>query len=629
MGIRVCRFIFSLGLLAILSPLSHTQDSASRLSRIQHNINNSKAAIDQLPDAAKTAMADERNSLERLGSLANRMAGIVTKDQGKRFGSGWQPSLGWEQGGADENGLAQVNNPARDLRFSPFLGFTQNNAVTARCGENVVVAFEDSASTMETLFTGQGGVSFVTSASGTGGISSIGYATSHNGGESFKDRGAVNPGPNVDTMLFREPAVACSDPNHFYLATYAFVSSGQGHLEPLRAILLSQSSDGGDTWSDPVTVAVTGLDVSVDRVADPWIAVDPSNHKRVYISYTHDVITAFPDAAECFGKSKVEVMSSTDGGKTFDPTPRIVDSRCWLNGDLSVPLDFFDMGTRMAISSNGRVTVAWLGQAPFDGAGFVQQAILVNSFVPGGPTPSSVTVDSVFQGGSIVEEPFIATIPPFPAGLGNFPDINGFGQAIVPTLQGGIYNVRGFDLAVDHSGGPKDGSVYLLWDDARNGAGLAPEFEDIFGTYNFTDILYAVSTDGGQTFTPTRQLNSDTQPQPLVGRGHDHFRPTAAVDRNGTVAACWYDRRNDPQNYQFERFCAESTNGGTSWTEFRIPGSLSTPVVLQDVLLPGTNSMGENDSLTTDFSGHSPGFIGGIQWMSFGMNPDVKEVKFR
>jgi hypothetical protein len=619
--------IVTVGFIVFLASLASAQTSADRIKTIQTNLNNAKAAIDQLPDNVRLTMARERGSLDRLGNMANRMAGIVNKDQGKRFGSGWQPSQGWEQGEADENGLAQVNNPARDARFSPFLGFTQNNAVTARCGDNVVVAFEDSASAMETLFTGQGGVSFITTATGTGGISQIGYATSHNGGITFKDRGAVNPGPNVDTMLFREPAVACSDPNHFYLVTYAFVSSGLGHLLPLRAILLSQSNDGGDTWSDPVTITVTGApDFSVERLADPWIAVDPSNHKRVYISYTHVEITPFPDAVECFGKTKVEVMSSTDGGNTFDPTPRVVDSRCFLNGDLSVPLDFFDMGTRMAVSSNGRVTVAWLGQAPFDGAGFVQQAILVNSFMPGGPTLSSVTVDSVVQGGSIVEEPFIATIPSLPWGIGNINDIVGFPQDIVPTLQGGIYNVRGFDLAVDHSGGPSDGNIYLLWDDARNGQGLAPEFEDLSGSYNFTDIMFAASTDGGQTFTATRQLNSDTQS--LISRGHDHFRPTAAVDHKGKVAACWYDRRNDPENYQFERFCAESTNGGTSWTEFRIPGSLSTPVVLQDLLLPGTNSMGENDSLTTDFTGHNPGFIGGFQWMSSGMNPDVKAVHF-
>src|SRR5215470_9283985 len=267
MPIRIWRLTLCLGLITFLCLASQAQDAASRISRIQNNINNTKAAIDQLPDNVKLTMAPERTGLERLGSALNRMAGVVNKDQGKSFGSGWQPSLGWEQGGADENGLAQVNNPARDARFSPFLGFTQNNAVTARCGENVVVAFEDSASAIETLFTGQGGVSFVTTASGTGGISQIGYATSHNGGITFKDRGAVNPGPNVDTMLFREPALACSDPNHFYLVTYAFVSSGQGHLLPLRAILLSQSSDGGDTWSDPVTIAVTGgPDFSVERL---------------------------------------------------------------------------------------------------------------------------------------------------------------------------------------------------------------------------------------------------------------------------------------------------------------------------------------------------------------------------
>lgn len=620
MPIRIWRLTLCLGLIASLGLFCRAQDAASRISRIQNNINNTKAAIDQLPDNAKLTMALERGGLERLGNIVNRMSGIVAKDQGKRFSSGWQPSQGWEQGEADENGLVQVNNPARDARFSPFLGFTQNNAVTARCGENVVVAFEDSASTIETLFTGQGGVSFITTASGTGGISAIGYATSHNGGLSFKDRGAVNPGPDVDTMLFRQPSLACSDPDHFYLATSAFISSGQGHLAPVRAILLSQSSDGGETWSDPATIVAPDLSQAGffgERFADPWIAVDPSNHQRVYVSYTHSRTHDLPfDDTGCTGESKVEVVSSADGGSTFDPSPRVLDSRCWIFGD------FFALGTRIAISSSGKVTVAWV-DASYDFVGYLEQAIVVNSFVPEGPTPAAVIVDSVFQGGSTVADPFF---PLLPQGLGNFNDLNGFRMLLVPTLQGGIYNVRGFDLAVDHSGGPTDGAVYLLWDDARNGAGLAPEFEDIAGVYNFTDILYAVSTDGGQTFTPTRQLNSDKQS--LIARGHDHFRPTVAVDRSGKVAACWYDRRNDPQNYQFERFCAESTNGGTSWAEFRIPGSLSTPVVLQDLLFQGTNSMGENDSLTTDFSGHAPGFIGGIQWMSSGMNPDVKEVHF-
>jgi hypothetical protein len=156
--------------------------------------------------------------LAHLADAVNRMAPGLAK--GPK--SGWQPSVGWDEREADENGLVQVNNPARDLRFSPFAGFTQNNSVTASCGESVVVAFQDSGSTLETLFTGQGGVSFTGPvATGTGGISLTGYATSHNGGESFKDRGAVPPGPDVNTTLIGKPSIACVDPDNFYMAETA------------------------------------------------------------------------------------------------------------------------------------------------------------------------------------------------------------------------------------------------------------------------------------------------------------------------------------------------------------------------------------------------------------------------
>src|SRR4029077_765134 len=132
-------------------------------------------AYDQMTKRVKN-VAHSARRMAHLADVANRMAPSLAKGPKP----GWQPDTGWDEGEADENGLVQVNNPARDLRFSPFAGFTQNNSVTARWGENVVVPFEDSASAIETLFTGQGGVSFVTTASGTGGISSIGYATSHN-----------------------------------------------------------------------------------------------------------------------------------------------------------------------------------------------------------------------------------------------------------------------------------------------------------------------------------------------------------------------------------------------------------------------------------------------------------------
>src|SRR5260370_33806573 len=76
MCIRFRSLLLSLGILAFLAPLSSAQDATSRISRIQNNINNTKAAIDQLPDNVKLTMARERSGLERLGKSGNRMAGI-------------------------------------------------------------------------------------------------------------------------------------------------------------------------------------------------------------------------------------------------------------------------------------------------------------------------------------------------------------------------------------------------------------------------------------------------------------------------------------------------------------------------------------------------------------------------
>jgi hypothetical protein len=86
MRIRFRLLILVLGLTVFLAPISKAQDAASRINKIQNNINNTKAAIDQLPDNVKLTMARERSGLERIGNAVNRMAGIVAKDKGKRFG---------------------------------------------------------------------------------------------------------------------------------------------------------------------------------------------------------------------------------------------------------------------------------------------------------------------------------------------------------------------------------------------------------------------------------------------------------------------------------------------------------------------------------------------------------------
>jgi hypothetical protein len=146
MRIRFRTLVFSFGLIVVLAALSSAQDNASRINTIQTKLNNAKQAYEQMSELAKKSSHSARR-LAQLADTVNRIAPGLAKGPSP----GWQPSAGWDEGEADENGLVQVNNPARDLRFSPFAGYTQNTSKTARCGDNVVVAFNDSGSLLETI----------------------------------------------------------------------------------------------------------------------------------------------------------------------------------------------------------------------------------------------------------------------------------------------------------------------------------------------------------------------------------------------------------------------------------------------------------------------------------------------
>jgi hypothetical protein len=363
-----------------------------------------------------------------------------------------------------------------------------------------------------------------------------------------------------------------------------------------------------------VSPAIDPFGDITDTLAFPQVAVDPSNRKRVYLAYMR--ISSTDNPPECGGfLSTIEVVGSIDAGQTFGP-PVIMDTSCWQNNN-----DTFDVGTRLAVSSKGKVYVAWENDFVIPGIfPFLAQTIQVASFTPGSAPTAPVVV------GTISCSDLFNCTSPVTGGIESFFTIPFIGDTT--DMQGVFLNFRDFDLAVDRSGGPTDGSVYVAWSIALGNA-LAPEFadssEDHFGFYAFTDIFFSRSADG-QNFSAPSQLNSDLQP--LDSRGHDHFQPTLAVDKTGKVAACWYDRRNDPENFQFERFCAESTNAGSTWAEFRVNGTLSNPSTGRD-LIALMDEMGLYDGLTTDFTGHEPGFIGSFQKTSSGMNPDVVANRFR
>ncbi len=599
MRVRFWNSVFILCLLwtaasAVLQGQVVVKPDPAKLQAFQSSLDDIATAYDKLPSNHR-ALLDGHTHAVQLARVFPKIAPTINRSMTAR---GFKMAVTE----ADPN-LATVNDNSHDLDFSAYALYTQSETSTARCGNQVVVGFNDSGSEFETLFS-------------TGGASFSGGAVSSDGGRTFRDIGFINPGPNFTNFVIGDPVLMCTDSSTFYyvqLITFRDSSS-----IPQSGVAISKSTDGGNTWADPV-VAVNkfiqercGIFICLGHFLDKnWAAIDPSNPSRIYVSYTDfDDSGASPGCGQVV-RTAIEVVVSNDGGQTFG-APTIVDEQC---GD-TVGVQ----ASHVAVNSHGVAYMAWERFTP---TGIEMRA---THLISNGTAAPSVLVDQKVLGG----DTFLVFLSP--------------SCCLETDLQGEFRDLVGLDLAVDRSGGANDGTVYVTWDDGRNksvpdlvglipgvtgeGAVLVPGFTPLVltaGNYAFTDILVSSSKDGVH-FGPTIQVNSDRQPQ--VGNGgHDHFQPAIATDPTGTVAICWYDRRNDPRNLQIERFCAESKNG-KAWINFRVPISPFAPVHRLDF---GTaiNYMGDYDGLASDFTGKAPGFIGAFQWMSSGMNPDVKAYQFQ
>jgi len=118
-------------------------------------------------------------------------------------------------------------------------------------------------------------------------------------------------------------------------------------------------------------------------------------------------------------------------------------------------------------------------------------------------------------------------------------------------ISGGGINPGGLDgmlfLAIDRSGGSTNNNIYML-------ASVQPPGR------NTTDVMFARSTDGGQTFSAPHKINDDP-----VNPNKWHWFGTFSVAPNGRLDAVWYDTRNASNNTDSELFYSWSTDGGVTW----------------------------------------------------------------
>jgi len=470
----------------------------------------------------------------------------------KRKITGWNP---WN--------LIPVSDPALDVAAR---GYTQNTSSSAWCGNTVVVGYEDSGA----LFRSDPHMGFGIATS----VDGVSYSV--DGGKTFTDLGFLTPGTLSGNALLGDPVVTCSSPTHFQYAS--MMTTTFDNVTWFVGPSVSFSTNAGKSWSEPKQVVALGSDQQV--VDSPWLAVDPTDTQRLYLSYTE------MDVSGC---SSINLVSSSDGGKKWN-RPVIIDQECLPTDPTAVPNTV--AGSSITVGPDGKVYVAY---EFFPGA------------LPSGPLNNEIKIAISTNHAAAFSKPHrIANLVP-----------NGSGV----ELKGHLKVNEHPHIAVDRSHNPSRGTVYVAYPDGRNK--VTADSTSASGVYAYPDIFVAKSTNSGQSFSVPGAVS-----RALGGIERDQFLPGIAVDNDGEVAVCYYDRRNDPvHDLRVDRFCSVSSNQGRTWTDQQVSNLHWMPSLDHDLVFGGGYEISEYDALTSEFLLQGDGFFGAFI-VEISGNQNVVATKF-
>jgi hypothetical protein len=284
-----------------------------------------------------------------------------------------------------------------------------------------------------------------------------------------------------------------------------------------------------------------------------WLTVDTSaGSPRVNSLYVSGVMWTHQGA-----KNQVLVSHSTDGGKTWKQAA----------ADAVQTYPAIDRFTRMAVGKDGAVYLTWMhcvGDA---------NALCHNDI-------AHMMYSKSTDGGNTWSPPHLMAKVKVPTDWS------------LPNTGQRVYNYP--VVGVDNSNGAYAGTLYVV-------------------LYTWTGAYLQVqvirSADGGTTWS---------KPVPVAPPSdtHDQFFPSLSVSPTGKVGVTWLDRRNDPNNIDYQAFAAISTDGGQTFPNTQLTQAFSNP---------DTNGTGDN--WMGDYTGNTwagPDFI--AAWMDSSNGVDMQDV---
>jgi hypothetical protein len=212
----------------------------------------------------------------------------------------------------------------------------------------------------------------------------------------------------------------------------------------------------------------------------------------------------------------------------------------------------------MAVDTNGNLFLAG-GGSPF-------WCVRSSNAQNGGQTPTFDQVTQVNLGGDLIQG-----------------GVNGIG------LCGQTF------IAIDRSGGPTNNNIYVV-------ASVTPDF-------NGTNVMFARSTDGGQTFGAPQRINDDP-----INPNKWHIFGTPSVAPNGRIDIVWLDSRNAANNTDMQLFYSYSTDGGVTWAA-NIPVSNSFD---PQAGYPNNQKIGDYITIVSDATGGNVAYAA-----TFNVNPNA------